>query len=91
MTIQTFDFVPSQLTTFQFIAQFDGQPYTVNITWNIYRRDWYYTIYSASNVRVVTQALIGSPPDYDINLLWGYFFTSTLIFRQQTQQFEVGP
>lgn len=28
---------------------------------------------------------------YDINLIGGYFDTSTLVYREATQQFEVGP
>lgn len=29
--------------------------------------------------------------NFDINLGWGYFQTSTLVFRQQSQSFEVTP
>jgi hypothetical protein len=28
---------------------------------------------------------------YDVNLAWGYFQQSSLVFRTATQQFEVSP
>lgn len=28
---------------------------------------------------------------YDVDLVWGYFQTSTMVFRQAAQQFEVSP
>lgn len=85
-TIVPFTVAPSQFTT-----QLDNQPCVVQTRWNLAAQRNYIYIYNASNELVLTIPLIGSPPDYDFNLLAGYFTTSTLVFRQGTQQFEIGP
>jgi len=84
-----YPFTPSATQPFQFQPTFDGNVYTVVVTWNVSGQRWYYNIYTLSGVRVVTQALISSPDNYDINLLGGYFKTSKMVFRASSQQFEV--
>lgn len=37
------------------------------------------------------QAQIMGAVSYDIDLLWGYGFSSTMVFRQSAQQFEISP
>lgn len=44
--------------------------------------------FAASNPGQTTQLGTAS---YDINLVSGYFTTSTMVFRQQSQQFEISP
>lgn len=83
-------FAPSPLAAFQFLAVLDGQTYTCTVTWNVFGQRWYLTIETQDGTRVVTEALIGSPPDFDISLTAGYF-ASTMVFRQATQVFEIAP
>lgn len=75
---------------FEFQADFDGDTYNVIVTWSIYGERYYVTIFNTSNVRVLTIPLIGSPDDYDISLTAGYF-TSTLVYRESSRQFEISP
>jgi hypothetical protein len=84
-------FAPSPNQLFQFQLTLDGQPYNLIVTWSLYGQRWYFNIYSLAGPLVLAAALIGSPPNYDINLVSGYFKTSTLVFRASTQQFEVNP
>ena len=87
-----FDFAPTSAVPWSTQIVLDGQTYNLVVTWNTYRQGWYVNISDLYGNRVVSRALTsGSPPDYDINLVWGYFTTSTLVFREATQQFEVTP
>lgn len=87
---QVVAFTPSQLTAFRFQATLDGASYDVVVTWNVFGRRWYVSVFDQNNVRILTLPMIGSPPDYDISLTAGYF-TSTLVFRAATQSFEINP
>lgn len=75
---------------FEFQADFDSDTYNVIVTWSIYGERYYVNIFDTSNVRVVTIPLIGSPNDYDISLTAGYF-TSKLVYRESSRQFEITP
>lgn len=88
-TFVSFAPVPTQV--FQFQATLDGAQYNVQITWNVDGQRWFLNVYDNTGTLIVTRAVVGSPPDYDIDLIWGYFTTSTLVLRQATQMFEVGP
>ena len=83
------DFSPSQTVPFQFQAALDGQIYTVTIPWGLFGARYYCQISTLQGQSVVLLPLIGSPPDYDISLTAGYF-TTTLIYRAGTNQFEIG-
>lgn len=76
---------------FQFAATLDGASYGVTVNWNITGQRSYINVFNGSNVLIVTAPLIGSPDGYDINLVGGYFKTSSLVFRASTKQFEVSP
>lgn len=84
-------FAPTALAPFQFTATLDGAAYTVVVTWNVFAQRWYVNVYDQSQDLIVALPMIGSPPSDNINLVGGYFRTSTLVFRQATQQFEVSP
>jgi hypothetical protein len=88
MTI--FDFIPSQTSNFQFQPTLDGQQYTAIINWNLFGERYYFNLYTLQGDLILCLALIGSPPGYDISLVAGYF-TSTLVFRAASSQFEVSP
>jgi hypothetical protein len=85
------DFVPSQSAPFQFQPTLDGQVYSAVVTWNLFGRRFYLNLSSLDGTLVVCKALVGSPDGSDIDLVGGLFTTSTLVFRQSTQQFEVNP
>lgn len=91
----TVPFVPTTLAPFQFQATLDGAPYNVVVTWNVYRggaggSGYYISVYDQSGTRILTLAMVGSPPDSDISLTAGYF-SSTLVFREDSQTFEALP
>lgn len=83
--------IPFTVAPSQFITQLDNQPCIVQTRWNVSAQRNYINVYDATNTLVLSIPLIASPDSYDINLLKGYFTTSTLVFRASTQQFEVGP
>ena len=83
-------FNPSKLSAFTFNVTLDNQLYTITVTWNVYAERYFFNIYNNFNELALSRPLIGSPLNYDINLLKD-FFTSTMVFRQSTQQFEIFP
>ena len=85
----TIVFQPSEAAPFQFQAELDGATYTVLVTWNISGQRFYVNIFDQTATRILTLPLIGSPSDRAISLTAGYFTTS-LVFRQATQTFEIG-
>lgn len=84
------DFKPAANNPFQFQATLDGQLYTVIVTWNLFGQRYYVNVYTLGGVLIVAIAMVGSPLDYDISLIAGYF-ASKLIWRVQNGQFEVSP
>jgi hypothetical protein len=88
MTTYT-SFTPPPNVPFRFLATFDGIQCSVAVTWNVYRQGWYVNVYEG-NTLIVSRARVGSPPASDISLTGGYF-TSTLVYRQATNNFEVSP
>jgi hypothetical protein len=85
------DFVPSQQAPFQFQATFDTNLYTVYCTWNMSGQRYYVNVYDLGNNLVACLPQVGSPQGYDINILAGYFTTSTLVWRPANNQFEISP
>ncbi len=85
------NFQPSPTAPFQFNATLDGNTYNVIIPWNAYGLRYYINIYDTSNNIIMTKPLIASPDNYNINLLFGYFTSSTLVFRDSSQNFEITP
>lgn len=81
-------FVPSDVAAPQFQATLDGATYTITITWNVAGQRYYINVYASDGSRVLTTAMVGSPNGYDINLL-GPLFTTKLVFRAPSNQFEV--
>lgn len=89
---QYFPFTPNAAAVppYQFAPTLDGQVYNVYVTWNVFGQRWYINVYDLTGELVLSTPTIGSPSDYDISLVWG-IFTSTLVFRESSQQFEVSP
>lgn len=84
-------FTPNDNAPFQFQATLDGAAYTVVITWNLWGQRYYVNVYDISQNLIVSIGMAGSPTGADINLVAGYFTTSTLVFRAPSSQFEVNP
>lgn len=84
-------FTPNINQNFSFQPTLDGQQYNVTITWGLFGQRWVVNVYTLQNVLILQKPLTGSPPDYDINLIEGYFTTSTLVYRVATNNFEINP
>jgi hypothetical protein len=84
-------FTPSNISPFQFSPTLDGITYNAICTWNVYSERYYINIYTQTRTLIMSRPIIGSPNNYDINLLFGYFKTSTLVYRTSSNQFEVTP
>ena len=84
-------FVVSQTSAFSFNATLGGSQYTITITWNMSGQRWYFNLATLQQVPVLAVALIGSPPDYDINLVQGFITGSTVVYRVSTGNFEINP
>jgi hypothetical protein len=87
---------PGASPPFQTSVTLDGNSYTLTCFWNFYRgggggSGWYMSLSDISGNLIVGKALIASPPNSDINLVWGYFSNSTLVYRDQTGNFEQTP
>lgn len=96
------DFTQPQDQPFEFQATLDGQLVVVRVPWNVYRQDWYVVVSDTAGNPIVSVPRVGSPvigenPQYldadciDLNLVAGYFTTSTLVWRPSTGQFEINP
>lgn len=86
-----YQFTPTTNQNYIFEPTLDGAQYTVVVTWGLYGQRWIVNVYTIQGVLVVSKPLRGSPLDYDIDLIQGYFTTSTLVYRTSTNNFEVGP
>ncbi len=84
-------FTPTSAAAFQFPATLDGDNYICVVTWNLCALRWYLNIYTITGTLIVARALIASPPGFSINLVFGYFVTSTMVFDDATQTFTVLP
>ena len=85
-----FAFSPSTNAPFQFVPTLDGQQYLCTVVWNVFGQRWYIRLSTLQGNLVLYKARVESPDTSDINLLFGYF-TSTMVFRDSTQTFEVLP
>lgn len=76
---------------FQSIFTLDNVDYTGTVTWNVTGARWYFTLSDQSGNVIWNGALIGSPTDSDIYLAPNVFTTSTILYREDTGNFEVNP
>lgn len=91
MTTTYIQFTPSTTTSppFQFTAELDGSDYIVTTTYNVYGQRWYINLYDINGSRLSTRPLIASPLDDDIYLLPKMFTTNTLLYREDSNNFEI--
>jgi hypothetical protein len=86
-------FAPSATQTppFQVTVTLDSQPYNLTTMWNFAGQRWYASLTNASGNNMWYGALVGSPLGYDIYLAPGIFTTSTILYREDSGQFEITP
>ena len=84
-------FTPSVSKNFTFQPTLDGQVYSVVVTWSLFGQRWLVNCYDLSGNLKFARPLRASPNNANINIAGGYFITSTLIYREQTRNFEVSP
>lgn len=84
-------FTPSSVAPFQFNPTLDGTVYIATCTWNIYGQRYYINIYNQTRTLIMSKPIIGSPDNYNVNLLFGYFKNSTLVYRTSSNNFEINP
>lgn len=84
-------FTPTLNTNFSFQPTLDGQQYSALVAWSLFGQRWIIYVYTSQGVLVVQKPFTGSPPDYDIDLIEGYFTTSSLVYRVASNNIEVSP
>jgi hypothetical protein len=87
----TIPFQPTDTQVFTFIPTFDGNQYNLAVRWNLGGRRWYILLYDLNGNLILCRSMVASPDNDDINLVEFYFNTSTLIYRDSTNSFEVEP
>jgi hypothetical protein len=76
---------------FQTSVTMDSQAYKLTVAWNFAAQRWYASLVDSQGNVAWYGALIGSPLAYDILLAPGVFTTSTILFREDSGQFEITP
>jgi hypothetical protein len=76
---------------FSYVFTLDSASYTGSVTWNLTAQRWYFTLTDQFANQIWYGPLIGSPLTYNIPLAPGIFNASTLIFREDTGNFEQTP
>lgn len=86
-------FQPSNANTppFQTTVTLDGISYSLSVTWNIAGQRWYAALTDQNGNIAWSGGMVGSPLGFDILLAPGVFSTSTLLYREDTGNFEVNP
>jgi hypothetical protein len=69
----------------------DSVSYSMVTMWNLYAGRWYVSLVDQSGNIIINQPLIGSPPNYQINLFPGIFQTSTVAYYPSTSSFVINP
>ena len=76
---------------FSYVFTLDSVAHLGTVTWNITAQRWYFTLTDQNGNVTWNGPLIGSPLNYNINLAPGIFTTSTILWREDTGNFEVTP
>lgn len=84
-------FNPQSNQVLQFNPTLDGITYVAQCPFNIFGQRYYISIFDSFGNLIMNRPLTGSPDNFDINLLFGYFTSSTLVYRVSTGNIEVSP
>jgi len=90
-TLVPFNPLPFSSPPFQSNFTLDGQSYQGTVTWNIFGQRWYFTLTDSSGNIAWNGPLIGSPTGYDIPLALSVFTASTILYREDSGNFEINP
>ena len=74
-----------------YVFTLDQAPVTAAALWNVTAQRWYLQLTDQNANILWMGALVGSPLDSDIVLAPGIFSTSTILYREDTGNFEVTP
>ena len=85
------NFEPAPDSNFQFNPVLDGSTYVAICPYNNYSPRYYVNIFNNNGTLILSRPIIGSPDNYDINIIEGYFTTSKLIYRTSSRNFEITP
>jgi hypothetical protein len=69
----------------------DNVAYNLTAMWNFASQRWYVSLVDASNNVAWYGAMVGSPLGYDIPLAPGIFQQSTILYREDSGNFEITP
>jgi len=86
---QIIQFNPTPTTNFQFAPVLDGVAYSAVCTWNAYGCRYYVNVYDVLGNLQFSVPLIPSPDNGNISLTKG-FFTTSMIYRASSSNFEIG-
>jgi hypothetical protein len=76
---------------FSYVFTLDSVSYTGSVIWSIVAQRWYFQLLDSNSSLVWYGPLIGSPLASEIYLAPGIFTSSTLLFREDTGNFEQSP
>lgn len=76
---------------FSYPFTLDSTSYTGSVIWGLTAQRWYFLLSDQLGNQIWLGPLIGSPLGYDIPLAPGIFTSSTILFREDTGNFEVTP
>lgn len=85
-----YQFTPTIDQNFTFTPTLDGSQYACEVVWGLFGQRWILNVYTLQNALVVTKPFVPSPDNYDIDLVEGYF-SSSLVFRESSNNIEVSP
>jgi hypothetical protein len=91
MTTIPFAPSPTQSPPFQVTVTLDNVAYNLTAMWNFAAQRWYASLTDASGNVAWYGAMVGSPLGYDIPLAPGIFTQSTILFREDSGNFEITP
>jgi len=90
-TSTTYVFSTSAASNFAFNATLDGALHTVTVPWNVTGQRWYVQVNDQSGDLILYMPLVSSGAGNPVNLTWGYFSASTLVYYGATGTFVVSP
>jgi hypothetical protein len=70
MTIQSVNFIPSTISSFQFQPTIGGVQYNANVTWNVFGQRYYITITDLQNNLIICRSVVSSGPQLLANFEW---------------------
>lgn len=89
MSTQYYPFTGNERESMLFTPVLDGTVYNCQIKWNIAAQRWYLLITDNSGNTILNTPMVGSVSTGGINLIYGVFTSTTLIWREKNGQIEV--